>query len=70
MNKMYGFDGEVKHKGNDTMVELFHEVFRTLPLAHCVGGKILVCTHTRPPRHAIHLSHPLCAIGATRGPVQ
>lgn len=26
MNKMYGFDGEVKHKGNDIMVELFHEV--------------------------------------------
>eukprot|EP00123_Amoebidium_parasiticum_P015548 comp23027_c0_seq1/m.36795 comp23027_c0_seq1/g.36795 ORF comp23027_c0_seq1/g.36795 comp23027_c0_seq1/m.36795 type:complete len:493 (-) comp23027_c0_seq1:71-1549(-) len=41
MNKMYGFDGEAKTKGSDTMVELFHEVFRTLPLAHCVAGKIL-----------------------------
>lgn len=42
MNKMYGFDGEVKHKGNDTMVDMFRETFRTLPLAHVVGGKILV----------------------------
>eukprot|EP00124_Ichthyophonus_hoferi_P000627 Ihof_evm20s24 gene=Ihof_evmTU20s24 len=42
MNKMYGFDGEVKAKGSDTMVELFHEVFRTIPLAHCVAGKIFV----------------------------
>eukprot|EP01134_Creolimax_fragrantissima_P005817 CFRG5817T1 len=44
MNKMYGFDGEVKAKGSDVMVELFHEVFRTVPLAHCVGGKVL-CVH-------------------------
>ncbi|KNC84166.1 serine/threonine-protein phosphatase 5 [Sphaeroforma arctica JP610] len=44
MNKMYGFDGEVKAKGSDIMVELFHEVFRTVPLAHCIAGKVL-CVH-------------------------
>lgn len=42
MNKAYGFDGEVKHKYNDRMVSLFHEVFIWLPLAHLVGGKVLV----------------------------
>ena len=50
MNKMYGFEGEVKEKYSSQMVELFTEVFNYLPLAHIIGGKILVrlystCTH-------------------------
>ncbi|XP_064394815.1 serine/threonine-protein phosphatase 5-like [Halichondria panicea] len=44
MNKMYGFEGEVKEKYSSQMVELFTEVFNYLPLAHIIGGKILV-TH-------------------------
>jgi len=42
MNKMYGFEGEVVHKYNRTVFDLFTEVFSWLPLAACIGGKILV----------------------------
>ena len=42
MNKMYGFEGEVQKKYSSQMVELFTEVFNYLPLAHIIGGKILV----------------------------
>jgi len=44
MNRTYGFDGEVKNKGTDMMVELFHETFRTLPLAHVIENKVF-CVH-------------------------
>ena len=44
MNQMYGFEGEVKSKYTVTMAELFTELFEWLPLAHCIEGKILVCT--------------------------
>jgi serine/threonine-protein phosphatase 5 len=45
MNQMYGFEGEVKHKYNQQMYDLFAEVFNLLPLAHCINGvnsKVLV----------------------------
>eukprot|EP00126_Sphaerothecum_destruens_P006007 Sdes_comp19168_c0_seq1m9948 len=42
MNKMYGFDGEVKAKYNENMCHLFHEVYRLLPLAQCINSSILV----------------------------
>lgn len=42
MNKIYGFDGEVKHKFNATLVEVFRETFRWLPLAHVLDNKVLV----------------------------
>ncbi len=42
MNKMYGFEGEVKSKYSSVMAELFTEVFNYLPLAHIIEGKILV----------------------------
>ena len=42
LNKLYGFEGEVKSKYNLQMMELFSEVFNWLPLAHCIEGKILV----------------------------
>eukprot|EP01137_Pigoraptor_chileana_P027038 Opistho-2@9129 len=42
MNKMYGFDGETKHKYNEKMVSIFHEVFNWLPLAHCINKRVLV----------------------------
>ena len=32
MNKMYGFDGEVRAKYNAKLADLFQEVFRYLPL--------------------------------------
>ncbi|KAI5068358.1 hypothetical protein GOP47_0016703 [Adiantum capillus-veneris] len=42
MNKIYGFEGEVKAKFNERMVELFAEVFCCLPLAHVLNGKVFV----------------------------
>lgn len=42
MNKIYGFDGEVKAKYSDNMAELFAEVFCYLPLAHLLNNKVLV----------------------------
>ena len=43
MNKIYGFEGEVKSKLSDTFVELFAEVFCCLPLAHVINKKVFVC---------------------------
>ncbi|KAI3734292.1 hypothetical protein L6452_13757 [Arctium lappa] len=42
MNKIYGFEGEVKSKLSDKFVELFAEVFCYLPLAHVINEKIFV----------------------------
>ncbi|KAJ6805008.1 serine/threonine-protein phosphatase 5 [Iris pallida] len=42
MNKIYGFEGEVKSKLSDTFVELFAEVFCCLPLAHVLNDKVFV----------------------------
>ncbi|KAI4308063.1 hypothetical protein L6164_031179 [Bauhinia variegata] len=42
MNKIYGFEGEVRSKLNDKFVELFAEVFCCLPLAHVINGKVFV----------------------------
>ncbi|XVF19089.1 hypothetical protein REPUB_Repub11eG0080300 [Reevesia pubescens] len=42
MNKIYGFEGEVRSKLNETFVELFAEVFCCLPLAHVINQKIFV----------------------------
>eukprot|EP00479_Gromia_sphaerica_P007814 TRINITY_DN2755_c0_g1_i1.p1 TRINITY_DN2755_c0_g1~~TRINITY_DN2755_c0_g1_i1.p1 ORF type:complete len:282 (+),score=29.03 TRINITY_DN2755_c0_g1_i1:66-911(+) len=42
MNSIYGFQGEVKAKYDDLVFELMSELFNWLPLAHCIGGKVLV----------------------------
>ena len=42
MNKIYGFDGEVRHKYTARLADLFREVFCALPLAHVLGGRVLV----------------------------
>ncbi|KAK9806971.1 hypothetical protein WJX72_009035 [[Myrmecia] bisecta] len=42
MNKIYGFEGEVKHKYNAIMADLFRETFCWLPLAHVLDGRVLV----------------------------
>ncbi|TPX39726.1 hypothetical protein SeMB42_g05524 [Synchytrium endobioticum] len=42
MNKVYGFEGEVKQKYSDVMMKLFSEIFNAIPLGNLVGGKILV----------------------------
>lgn len=42
MNKIYGFEGEVKSKLSEAFVELFAEVFCCLPLAHVLNGKVFI----------------------------
>jgi serine/threonine-protein phosphatase 5 len=44
MNRIYGFEGEVKAKFDDKIFSLFLEVFEWLPLAAVVDGKVFV-TH-------------------------
>ncbi|VDN37898.1 unnamed protein product [Gongylonema pulchrum] len=43
MNKMYGFEGEVKSKYTTQMAEFFTEIFDYLPLCHLINQKIFVC---------------------------
>lgn len=44
MRKIYGFEGEVKSKLSGTFVELFPEVFCSLPLGHVSSGSdFIVC---------------------------
>jgi len=42
MNKIYGFEGEVKTKYDDKIFELFLEVFSFLPLAAVIGNQVFV----------------------------
>ena len=42
MNKIYGFEGEVKHKFDDNVMSLFTEVFRWLPLAAVIQDSVFV----------------------------
>jgi len=42
MNKIYGFEGEVKSKYNETMLRLFTEVFCLLPLCAVLGQKVFI----------------------------
>ena len=42
MNKMYGFEGEVKHKYDEKVMGIFTEVFNWLPLYHTLNGRIFV----------------------------
>ena len=42
MNKIYGFDGEVKSKCGEKMIELFADLFCCLPLAHVINSRIFI----------------------------
>eukprot|EP00640_Fibrocapsa_japonica_P001000 CAMPEP_0113941658 /NCGR_PEP_ID=MMETSP1339-20121228/7534_1 /TAXON_ID=94617 /ORGANISM="Fibrocapsa japonica" /LENGTH=504 /DNA_ID=CAMNT_0000945865 /DNA_START=67 /DNA_END=1581 /DNA_ORIENTATION=+ /assembly_acc=CAM_ASM_000762 len=42
MNKVYGFEGEVKAKYDQTVMDLFTEVFNLLPLGAVINNKVLV----------------------------
>eukprot|EP00271_Cylindrocystis_brebissonii_P007882 TRINITY_DN21784_c0_g1_i1.p1 TRINITY_DN21784_c0_g1~~TRINITY_DN21784_c0_g1_i1.p1 ORF type:complete len:484 (+),score=103.93 TRINITY_DN21784_c0_g1_i1:150-1601(+) len=42
MNKIYGFEGEVKSKFTDTMWLLFSETFCCLPLAHVLNKRVFI----------------------------
>ena len=42
MNKVYGFEGEIKAKYGEKAFTLFTEVFNVLPIASCIQDKVLV----------------------------
>lgn len=42
MNKMYGFEGEIKFKYDDKTMELFSEVFNVLPISATIADKVFV----------------------------
>ncbi|CAH8435773.1 unnamed protein product [Heterobilharzia americana] len=42
MNRMYGFEGEVKSKYSSQMASMFTDIFNWLPLCHLINEKILV----------------------------
>lgn len=44
MNKVYGFEGEVRAKYSEMMFNLFSETFNALPLSHVIENKVFV-TH-------------------------
>ena len=44
LNKLYGFEGEVKKKYDQKVYEFFCELFCQLPLSHCINKKVFV-TH-------------------------
>lgn len=44
LNRMYGFEGEVKAKYDAEVFQVFQEVFYALPLAHILNNKVFV-TH-------------------------
>lgn len=43
MTKLYGFEGEVLHKYDSKVYELFLGCFQSLPLAYILGKKVFVC---------------------------
>ena len=42
LNKLYGFENEIKHKFDARTYELFSDMFSLLPIGHVINGKILV----------------------------
>jgi serine/threonine-protein phosphatase 5 len=42
LNKVYGFEGEMKAKYSPELFDLCHDVFRALPLGHILGGKVFL----------------------------
>lgn len=42
LNKMYGFEGEVRNKYDDQIYELFSMLFCSLPLCHVINKKVFV----------------------------
>ncbi|CAL8079473.1 unnamed protein product [Calicophoron daubneyi] len=42
MNRLYGFEGEMKSKYSLEMAEMFTDIFNWLPLAHLINQRILV----------------------------
>ena len=57
MNKMYGFDGEVKAKYNAKLADLFQEIFTYLPLGSVLNGKVFVVHGGLFSKDGVKLDH-------------
>lgn len=44
LNNLYGFKGEVCHKYDNKVYDLFNDMFQHMPLSHCINKKVFV-TH-------------------------
>jgi len=55
MNKIYGFEGEVKAKYDDKIFDLFLELFQHLPLAATIEQKVFVTHGGLPVRPGVTL---------------
>jgi serine/threonine-protein phosphatase 5 len=58
MNKIYGFEGEVKAKYDEQIFDLFLETFQQLPLAATIsgsGGKVFITHGGLPPAPGVTL---------------
>jgi serine/threonine-protein phosphatase 5 len=43
MNKLYGFEGEVKEKYDGNTYDFFADIFCYLPLAYVINNKVMIC---------------------------
>jgi serine/threonine-protein phosphatase 5 len=67
MNKMYGFDGEVKSKFNDILSDYFNDIFNHLPLGHIINNKILVVHGGLPEKDDVTIAD-IQAVNRVRQP--
>jgi serine/threonine-protein phosphatase 5 len=56
LNRVYGFEGEVKAKYDEQTYELFQEVFNLLPLAGVINRKVMVVHGGLPSRDGVTLA--------------
>jgi serine/threonine-protein phosphatase 5 len=42
MNRVYGFEGEIRAKYSETMFQLFSEVFDSMPLSYVIDKRVMV----------------------------
>ena len=56
MNRIYGFEGEVKAKYDDSIFQLFLEVFEWLPLAAVIADKVFVTHGGLPTEPSVTLN--------------
>jgi serine/threonine-protein phosphatase 5 len=56
LNKVYGFEGEVKAKYNELLYDVFQEVFNWLPLSVVINKKVMVVHAGIPSQDGVKLS--------------
>mmetsp|Transcript_40567 Transcript_40567/g.53400 ORF Transcript_40567/g.53400 Transcript_40567/m.53400 type:complete len:505 (+) Transcript_40567:275-1789(+) len=67
MNKVYGFEGEVKAKYDMQLMQLFTEVFNMMPLSYVINNKVMVVHGGLPAEDGVKLDD-ISAINRNRQP--